>query len=157
MQLLAKQLVLAHTPSCPWRIVSLAGARSHQISREIDRFEYVTLVCSGNVLVSNLVIAPISTADQRRSYPYLATIHQDLLLLNPPISSHLAPLAFDVESNILARGETPSVAHFEEADIELVSPLVCLSLFLAYQLPKFGKAHFLLPLTGRYADTYLDR
>ncbi|KAJ9120115.1 hypothetical protein QFC22_003013 [Naganishia vaughanmartiniae] len=55
--------------------------------------------------------------------PEMTTIHQDLLLLNPPISSHLAPLAFDVERYILARGETPSVAHFEEADIELVSPL----------------------------------
>ncbi|KAJ9091043.1 hypothetical protein QFC19_009280 [Naganishia cerealis] len=69
IQLLAKQLVLAHTPSCPWRI-------------------------------AESLVSPVAT-----------------------MSSHLAPLAFDVETNILARGETPSIAHFEEADIELVSPL----------------------------------
>lgn len=57
------------------------------------------------------------------SFP-LATIHQDLLMLNPPISSHLASAAVDLESFVLAKGETPSVAHFEEADFELVSPLV---------------------------------
>jgi hypothetical protein len=54
----------------------------------------------------------------------LATIHQDLLMLNPPISSHLASAALELESCVLAKGETPSVAHFEEADFKLISPLV---------------------------------
>ena len=61
-------------------------------------------------------------------------------MLNPPISSHLASAALEIEAHVLAKGETPSIAHFEEADFELHSPLVRLQAMISSSMLTDGHA-----------------